>query len=171
MRPRLPPRPSPARCPPWPHAVAALLALQLAGCTPLQARPARQADDPSAEIAAFAVGASALVGAIVVIAVIKSNSSTSASSPKPSPLPPPASESDEVTMLGWSFEQRDGQATWRRCASRTFCTDERVAVDAADLVEATKSGRVVPIAMGGDTLGEVDLYVLRLRGRGTPPRR
>lgn len=157
--------PEHSRKPPSRHVLAALLALQLAGCASLQTQPPRQSDDPHAAITAFAVGTSLIVGVVVVVLVVKTNSGSS-----PDPTPPrtsPALERDEITMLGWNVVQRDRQTTWRRCTSRTFCTEERVTIDAADLLESEKVGRVVPVAMDGHPIGEVDLYVLRVR-RGAP---
>lgn len=144
-------------------AVVVVLATSLAGCQIIEANVAAietLADDDSTKAdkgfaTAVVGGTLAAIGALAVVGTISMTTGGSPDEP-----PPKEVVADE---LGWNLETKGDDATWLRCTSRIFCTEERVTVPRHDLLTHGSVGRVVPIAMGGRTLGEVDLIAFKVR--------
>jgi len=139
------------------------LATSLAGCGIIEANVAAietLADEDSTKAdkgfaTAVVGGTIAAIGALAVAGTISVTTGWSPDDP-----PPKEYVADE---LGWNLEMKGDEATWLRCTSRIFCTEERITVPREDLLTHGAVGRVVPIAMGGRTLGEVELIALKVR--------
>lgn len=105
--------------------------------------------------------ATAVVGGTLAAGIALGVAATIAATTDWAPDDPPPT--DYVSAeLGWKLEKSATEATWLRCTSRIFCTEERVTVPIADVLDDRPIGRVVPIAMGGRSLSEVDLLELKV---------
>jgi hypothetical protein len=105
--------------------------------------------------------ATAVVAGTLTVAVGLGVAAAVAATTDWTPDDPPPSDYMS-TELGWNVETKGDEVTWMRCTSRIFCTEERVTVDAKDVVSKARVGRTVPVAMGGGTLPEVDLFQLEI---------
>lgn len=105
--------------------------------------------------------ATAVVGGTLAAVAALGVAATIAATTDWSPDDPPPKDY-VAAELGWNLEKSATKASWSRCTSRIFCTEERVTVPLADLLDDRAVGRVVPIAMGGSSLPEVDLLELKV---------
>lgn len=143
-------------------ALVPLLAVSLAGCQIVEANvravEVLANDDATQDQKTFAtVVVAGTLTALTALAVAGTVVMTTGWSPDD---PPP--KDYVATELGWEVHEDGDDVTWRRCTSRIFCTEEVGSAPKAEVLSQTRSGRVVPVAMGGKTLDEVDLVELKI---------
>lgn len=145
--------------------LAVALSITSSGCVIIEANiravdVLARDDSTSAQkgIATAVVGATAAVlTGLAVAATVTATTDWTIDEPPPS---------DYVSSeYGWKLARVGDEVSWMRCTSRIFCTEERATVDAADLLEMVPAGRVIPVAMGGRALEEVELLALKVRRR------